>query len=381
MNHWSVPLSLFLTVAMTSMLRADDALVYFGSHSTGPGKGFSVAHFDTETGVLGKPEFMVEAPSPAFFVISPDGRHLYTCNSLERFMDQAGGGVSAYSIDPASGKLTFLNSQPAGGGDTSHCSLDHSGKFLLAANYNGGNFAIFALNPDGSIGKRTALVQHSGSSVDPRRQTHAYAHCIKLDPTNHFVLVTDLGVDQLFVYRFDETNGTVTPIDPPSVAVKPGSGPRHISFHPNGKWLYLVNEMASTVYVYAWDSAHGVLSESQTISTLPDDFKAVSTTAEIEVHPNGKFLYVSNRGEDAIAMFSIDQQTGKLARIGSVPTQGKVPRNFAIDPSGKWMIVTNQDSSNAIAFKIDPATGKLTQNGQPVAVPSPFCERFYLLQK
>ncbi len=244
-----------------------DTLVYFGSHRAGPGIGLSVSHFDTETGVLTKPEFLVESPAPAFFIIAPDGRHLYTCNSGNP------GGASAFAIEPHTGRLTPVNRVLAGGGDTSFVSLDQSARFLLAANYAGGNVAAFALRPDGGIGDWTAFVQHTGKSVDPQRQTHAYAHAIVTDPTNRFALVADLGVDKVFVYRFDATTGTLKPNDPPAVKVAAGSGPRHVRFHPNGRWVYLLNEIAGTVIAFDWGATKGALTERQTISTLPADFR------------------------------------------------------------------------------------------------------------
>ena len=354
---------------------AADTFVYFGSHRAGPGIGFSLAHFDTDTGVLTKPVLLLEARQPAFFVIHADGRHLYTCNSGNP------GGVAAYAIDPPTGALTFLNRELAGGGDTSYVSLDRTGRYVLAASYDGGNIAAFALKPDGSLGDWTAFVQHTGRSVHPQRQTHAYAHSIITDPSNRFALVADLGLDKLFVYRFDEKTGALKANDPAFVAVPPGSGPRHVKFHPNGRWVYLINEIASTVIGYDWDSVHGTLTGFQTISTLPVDFKGTSTCAELEVHPNGKFLYGSNRGHDSLAMFAIDQTNGHLTAIGHVLSGGRTPRNFAFDPTAKWLVCTNHGSDNAVVFRVDGDTGKLTPHGDPVSVPQPFCERFLIVQK
>jgi 6-phosphogluconolactonase len=344
--------------------------VYFGTHRAGSNIGFSLAHFDTDTGALTKPEFLIEAKEPAFFTIHPDGRHLYTCNS------GSPGGVSAYEIDPHTGRLTLLNQQPAGGADTSYISLDKTERYALSANYAGGNIAVFALRPDGILGERTAFVQHTGSSVNPQRQTHAYAHSIITDPSNRFALAADLGVDKVFVYQFNEKDGSLKPNDPPSATVAPGSGPRHVKFHPNGRWVYVINEIASTVTAFNWNSTNGTLAEFQTVSTLPADFKGTSTCAEVEVHPNGKFLYGSNRGHDSLAVFAVDQKSGKLTLIEHVPSGGKTPRNFAFDPTGKWILCTNHGSDNAVVFRVDENTGKLTQTGQPVPVPNPFCERF-----
>ncbi|MFY9923587.1 MAG: lactonase family protein [Opitutaceae bacterium] len=349
---------------------ASDMFVYFGSHSFGPGIGFSLARFDTETGALTKPAFLIEAREPAFFVLTPDGSRLYTCNS------GTPGGLSAYAVEPHTGRLTLINRVLAGGGDTSFITLDRTGRYVLVANYDGGNVAVFALRPDGAIGDWTGFDQHTGRSVNPRRQAHAYAHAIVLDPTNRFVLVPDLGVDRLYIYRFDGNSGALTPNEPAFAAIAPGSGPRHVRFHPNGRWVYLINEIASTIIAFSWDSTNGRLAPFQTITTLPADFKGVSACAELEIHPNGRLLYCSNRGDDSLAGFAIDQDTGRLTPVEHVSSGGKSPRNFAFDPTGRWIIVTNHDSDNALVFRVDTATGRLTRSGDPVTVPSPYCERF-----
>jgi len=347
---------------------AADLTVYFGTHTAGPGKGFSVSHFDTVTGALSKPEFLLETPAPAYYIIAPGGRRLYSCNST--------GFVSAYSIDPATAQLKLINQKPSGGGDPSYISLDQTGRYVMAANYDGGNIAIWALAPDGSLGERTAFIQHTGSGVNPQRQSHAFAHSIRVDPTNRFVLVANLGLDKLFVYRFDVKDGSLAPNDPPFAKSAPGSGARHVEFHPNGRWVYLITEMGSTIMLFDWDSKRGALAEVQTVSTLPPDFHGTSACAEVRVHPSGKFVYASNRGRDSIAVFSVDPKTGRLTWVEDVPSGGKTPRNFDMDPTAHWMLVTNHDSNTAMVFRIDQQTGKLTPTGQPVTVPSPYCPRF-----
>ena len=219
-------------------------------------------------------------------------------------------------------------------------------------------------------------MQHAGSSVHPRRQLHAFAHSIQEDPSGRFVLVADLGIDKLLVYRYDNANGTVVAHDPPGVNVTPCDGPRHLSFHPNARWAYLVAEMGSSVHVFDWDSVRGTLSPIERCSTLPADFTGVSTTSEICVHPNGRFLYVTNRGLDSVAIFRIDPRTGRLDLFDQVPTRGSKPRNFEFSPDGAWLIVTNHDSDNATVFALDQQTGRLTQVGAPVAMPFPYCPRF-----
>jgi 6-phosphogluconolactonase len=363
--------TIFLSIFLQSLaVKAQDMYVYFGSHSAGPGKGFSLSHFNVESGALTKPEFLIEAKEPAYFVIHRDSKHLYACNS------GSPGELSAYAIDSATGQLKLLNQKPAGGSDPSYISIDKTGRYALAANYSGGNICVYEIQPDGSFGARTAFVQQTGKSVDLQRQTHAYAHSIIVDPSNRFVLVADLGVDKIFIYKFNEKDGSLSPNDTPFVTVKPGSGPRHVKFHPNGKWVYLINEMNSSINSYMWDGSKGTLKEFQNISTLPKDFTGANTCAELEVHPNGKFLYGSNRGHNSIAVFSINQTTGQLTLIQHIATGGNTPRNFAFDPTEKWIICTNQKSNNAVVFGVDGATGYLTQIGEPVEIPAPFCERF-----
>jgi 6-phosphogluconolactonase len=355
---------------------AQDNLVFFGTHSVGSQKGISIAHFNSDSGILTKPELVVEAPAPAYFIIHPDGRHLYTCNSNDFAKGYTGQTISAYSIDPKNGNLTLLNQQSSGSADPSYIWMDASKRFVLVANYKGGSVAVIAINPDGSLGKITANIKHTGRSVDTVRQTQPYAHSVKLDPTNRFALVADLGLDKLFVYRFNRESGSLDPNDPPFVTVSPGSGPRHFAFHPNGKFVYLINEMACTIITYAWDSAVGRLTELQASSTLPADFKGKNTCAEIEVYPNGKFLYASNRGHESLAVFAIDSTTGKISLLEHIPTQGHSPRNFAFDPTNKWIIVTNHNSDNAMVFKVDDKSGHLTPAGNPVPIVYPFCVRF-----
>jgi 6-phosphogluconolactonase len=246
----------------------------------------------------------------------------------------------------------------------------------MVANYMGGSIAAFALQPDGSIGERTAFVQHATAGADPKKQTPARAHSIRVDPTNRFVLVADLGLDKLFVYRLDLKTGGLQPNDPPFATVAAGSGPRHTAFHPGGRYVYLINETASTIIRFGWDPDRGALTQFETVSTLPEGFREKNACAEMIVHPSGKFLYATNRGHNSVAVFSVHAETGRLTLLEHVSTQGKTPRNCEFDPTGKWLLVTNHDSNNAVVFGIDPNTGRLTPAGQPVTVPSAFCERF-----
>ena len=345
--------------------------VYFGTYTKGMSKGVEVARFDASTGKLSKPETAGETSNPSFVAIHPNHRYLYAVGE-----EGKGGTVSAFKIDPASGKLTLLNSAPSRGSSACHVNVDRSGKFLLLANYGTGSAAVYALKDDGSIGEPTGFQQHNGSGADRRRQSGPHAHSINLSADNRFAIVADLGLDKVFVYRFDAAKGTILPNEPPAASVTPGGGPRHFAFHPKGKFAYVINEMGSKITAFNWDAARGTLTEVQSISTLPADFKGSNSTAEVQVHPSGKFVYGSNRGHDSIAVYKVDVKNGKLTYIENTSTKGKTPRNFGIDPSGKWMIAANQDTNNVVVFKIDTRTGKLTPTGQEYQVGSPVCVKF-----
>ncbi len=327
-----------------------------------------------------QPMVIEPAVGPAFFMVHPDGKHLYTVNTLGP--DLPGEGkVSAYAMDAKTGHLSLLNSQPSGGPNPAHVSFDRTGHFLFVANYNGGNVAVFPILADGSLGARTAFDQHTGKSVTPDRPPQAYAHSIFADPTNHYVLNPDLGLDRIYIYKFDEKTGTLTPNDPAYFADHPGSGPRHLTFSPDGRFVYAAHEIANVVGVYRWDATKGVLTEVQSISTLPPDYKDKNTAAEIQFHPNGKYLYVSNRGSNTMAVFAVDASSGLLTLLQHISTQGKTPRNFTLDPTAHWLLASNQESNSAIVYSIDQATGKLTQAGPLATLPAaPFCERFVPVQ-
>jgi 6-phosphogluconolactonase len=346
-------------------------LACFGTGRGGANTGFSIATFNADTGVLTPRTVARTAQAPSIFLFSRDGRRLYTCFPGRTFQGEPGGGIGAFAVDPATGGLTALNTALSGGADPGFLSLDRAGRFLFVANYNGGNLAVFALEPDGSLGARTCFVQHTGASIHPTRQTKAFCEVIFTDSTNRFVLCTDLGLDKIFIYRFDAQAGTLTPGDMPFALIAPGSGPRHASFGPGERFLYVIGEMANTITAYAWDGARGTLTEVQTVPTLPEDFNGHSSAAEILVHANGKHLYASNRGHDSLVVFAIDAPTGRLSPVQHVATGGRTPRCFSFDPTGQWLVVSNQATDNAVVFRIDAATGKLTPHGEPVAVPSP----------
>ncbi|HEY4330758.1 MAG TPA: lactonase family protein [Phycisphaerae bacterium] len=373
-------------MGLAALSHAADLGVLIGTHNSGADKGFRLAHFDTQTGKLTTPALIMHSDGCAYFIITPDGKFLYTCNSVTNFGGvQHMGALSAFALDTKNGTLKLLNQVPSGGEDPSYISLDKTGKYALVANYQGnrvpgegGTVAVFALKEDGSFGQRTAFDQHKGTSIDPSRQKQAYAHSIITDPSNRFALCPDLGLDKVFIYKFDEKTGHLIPNDPAFAAVKPGSGPRHVIFHPNGKIVYVVHEMGSMITAFHWDAEKGALSPFQEVSTLPADFKGTSVCAEMRILPDGKWIYASNRGHDSIAQFSVDPQNFKLTLVGTVPSGGQTPRNFDFDPEFKWMLVTNHGDNKAAVFKLDQTTGKLTQSGMSVPVDYPFCPRFFL---
>ncbi|MBM3859082.1 MAG: hypothetical protein FJ395_05465 [Verrucomicrobia bacterium] len=349
--------------------------VYFGTYTrTGKSKGIYRSIFNTETGQLGAPELAAETTNPSFVAIHPSRKFLYAVGELS---GQKGGAVSAFAIE-SSGKLTLLNQQSTVGAGPCHVNVDKTGKHALVANYAGGSVAVLPIETDGRLREASAFVQHVGSSVNLKRQQGPHAHSIFLDAANRFAFVSDLGLDKVMIYQFNATKGTLTPNNPAFATLAPGSGPRHLAFHPNGKFAYVINEMLCTVTAFRYDAKRGALSETQTITTLPagETVQQGFSTAEVLVHPNGKFLYGSNRGHDTIAVFKIDASTGKLTPVQHAPTLGNMPRNFNLDPTGKWLLAAHQNSDNVVVFRLDTATGKLTPTGQSIEVGAAVCVKF-----
>jgi 6-phosphogluconolactonase len=244
------------------------------------------------------------------------------------------------------------------------------------ANYGDGSIAALAIQADGTLAEPGTVIQHQGSSHNPERQAGPHAHFIIPDPANRFALTCDLGLDQVLVYRLDAAKSTLAANDPPFAAVKPGSGPRHLAFHPSGRFVFLINEMGSTLMAFAYDAGRGTLKELQTVSTLPENFTGTKSGAEVQVHPSGKFVYGSNRGHDSIAVFALDPASGRLTFLESQSTEGKTPRHFALDPTGQWLLAENQDSDSIVVFRVDSKTGRLSPSGQTVSVGAPVCAVF-----
>jgi 6-phosphogluconolactonase len=342
-------------------------LVYVGTYTGRGSEGVYLYRLDSATGALTHVSTTTGLENPSFLALGSQGRYLYAVR------EGGAGAVVALSRDRTTGALTVLNEQPSQGQGPCHLALDRTGRFLFVANYGSGSAGVLPIAEDGSLQPAASVVQHEGSSVNRSRQRGPHAHCVVPDATNRYLLVADLGIDKVMVYRFDDKTGKLSPNDPPFARCEPGSGPRHLAFHPSGKYVYVIEEMSSTIEVFAWDAPTGGLRPLQRISTLPEDFKGASTCAEIEVHPSGRFLYGSNRGHNSIACFAIDDATGKLTLVGHEPTQGKNPRHFAIDPSGTLLLAANQDSDSVVSFRINQETGVLAPTGQTCRVPTPVC--------
>jgi len=351
--------------------------VYVGTYTGGPSKGIYRLELDLASGKLSAPSLAGKVVNPSFLAIHPNQHFLFAVDEIAGFRGAKSGAVSAFAIDPKTGDLSLLNQEPSGGVDPCHIIVDRQGEHVLLANYGGGNASVLPIQSDGRLGKATAFVQHHGSGPNKQRQEGPHAHSINLDADNRFAFVADLGLDKIFGYQYDPVKGTLAANAPPSVSLPPGSGPRHFTFHPDHRHAYSINELSSTITAFDYDPKLGILTASQIISTLPKDFKGENSTADIHVHPSGKFLYGSNRDQgNSIAIFTIDAQTGKLTSAGHQSHQIKTPRNFGIDPTGTYLLAASQSSNRIVEFRIDQQTGALTPTGNVAEVPVPVCVQF-----
>lgn len=360
----------------TGQPTADWLWVYFGTYTRGESKGIYRAKLDLRTGALSDLQLAAELVNPSFLAFHPTLPRLYACGEVGQFAGGKGGAVSALAIDEATGRLALLNQQPSGGAGPCHVAVDRAGRNVLVANYGGGSAAVLPLDDHGRLKEPSCVVQHAGSSVNPTRQKGPHAHSVNLSPDGRFAFVADLGLDKLMIYRFDSAAGTLAASDPPGVAMAPGAGPRHFAMHPSGRFAFVINELNSTITSLAFDAASGSFRVIDSVSTLPAEFNGRNTTAEVVVHPGGRFVYGSNRGHDSIAVFAVDESTGRLTARGHSPSGGRTPRNFAIEPSGRFLLAANQDSDNVVVFRIDPESGALTAAGAELKVPLPVCVRF-----
>jgi 6-phosphogluconolactonase len=350
-------------------------LVYFGTYTSGDSKGIYVSRFDGDSGKLSAPELATETKNPSFLALNSNGSRLYSVSEVSQAQGKPSGAASAFSIASDTGKLSLINQQLAGGSSPCHLALDGSGTALFVANYGVGSVATMPVGDDGSLGAATVL-QHLGSSVNPKRQAGPHAHQAVVSPDNRFLLVCDLGLDKVMVYKINPAGGKLEPNDPPSVGVKPGAGPRHLAFRPDGRFIYVINELDSTMTVFGWDAQAGVCRETQTLSTLPDGFTGTNYCAEVVTHPTGRFVYGSNRGHDSIAVFESDAGSGRLAPLGHTSSGGGFPRNIALDPDGKWLLSLNQNSGNIVVLAVDASSGKLRGPVSEAKLGSPVCAVF-----
>ncbi len=354
----------------TSLLSAQDYYLFVGTYTSGKSKGIYVFRFNSTTGEAQWVSNTDSSNNPAFLAIAPNGKNVYAINEAGQDIS---GHVSAFSFDAATGQLQFINQQPSGGAGPCFVTTDKTGRWALVGNYVGGSLAALPIKADGSLAPFSQLIQHAGRSINPQRQEKPHVHSTFLSPDEQYVLAPDLGLDKVMIYEFNKNNRQPLKAAPVPYALSaPGSGPRHLTFHPNNRFVYLMEEMSGTVSVFAYDK--GTLRKLQTIATHPADFKGQPGSADIHVSPDGKFLYASNRGEENnIAIFAIDGLTGRLAARGYQPVPGAWPRNFIIDPKGKFLLVANQKTNNIVIYKRDKETGMLQETLQQLEVPNPVC--------
>ena len=364
-------LSAFLLLPSVVLAQPEKYRVYLGT-----GKDIYHLELDLKDGTMSKVVLAAEVANPSFIAIHPSNKFVYSVSEVNK------GSIVAFAVDAKTGNLKELNSQSAGGSGPCHLVVDKTGKAVLAANYNSGSCTSIRIKSDGSLGDPATILQHKGSSILPN-QKGPHAHSINLDQANKFAFCCDLGLDKVLVYRFDASTGELSGNEPAAFDLEPGTGPRHFAFHPNGKWAYINGEMAMTITACEYDADKGVLTKKQTLSTIPKgEKKKQYSTAEVVVHPSGKFVYVSNRDAyNSIAIFSIDLKTGELTAVGHEARGIKTPRNFAIEPTGQYMLVANQSGKSVISFRIDAKTGELTPTGSSVEVGAPVCVRFMPLMK
>jgi 6-phosphogluconolactonase len=351
---------------------AGDYTVFVGTYTGPHSKGIYSFQFDPATGKFTEPQVAAETDNPSFLALDPHDHFLYAVNELESYKGTPSGAVSVFEIDPATMKLTFRQQVASLGEDPAYIAVDHTGHDVLVANYTSGNVAVFPIAKNGTLGEHSALDQHQGSSVNPDRQKGPHAHSIQLTNDNRFAMSADLGLDKIIIDRFDPARGTLSPNDPPFATVAPGSGPRHLAFSANSKFVYLIDEMGTNVTVFSLNAKTGAMHELQAIPTIAEH-DAANTAAEIALDPTGRFLYTSTRKADVITEFSVNQHSGRLTLVDRTAAGGKTPRFFALDPTGQWMFVADQDSDSIVLFRVDKNTGKLTPTGDRIQIGSPVC--------
>ncbi len=357
-----------LLMGGASFAAPQELLAFIGTYTREDSKGIYSLRLNTASGKMTEPQLAIETPNPSFLTIHPNRQFLYACGEAGK------GTVTAFSIDRAAGTLKLLNAVSSSGSSPCHLVVDATRQNLLVVNYGSGSSIVLRLKSDGSLGEQSAFIQHAGSGPDEKRQKGPHAHSVNLSRNNRFAVVADLGTDQFIVYALDAAAGKLSMHG--SAKVKPGSGPRHFSFHPTYRYAFGLNEMGSSVTGFRWDEAKGALQEMWTESTLPADFKGENNCSEILVHPNGRFVYAANRGHNTLTIFEVDMEKGSKKIVDRVSTQGQIPRNFRLTPDGGWLIAANQNSASLVVFKVDPGSGKLTPNGETARVSFPVCVKF-----
>lgn len=367
-----------LPAARSAEVGPADTLVYVGTYTGPKSKGIYLFRLRPE----GSEPFLeplglaAEFPQPSFLAFDPTRRRLFAVNESGSWSGRPVGSVASFAIDPSSGRLRKISETSSGGAAPCHVTLDRTGRNLLVANYSTGNVSLIRVGEDGRLSEPASVQQHAGSSVNRQRQEGPHAHAVTLDPAERFLFVCDLGIDRVIIYRFDADRGSLTPHEPAFAPLRPGAGPRHLVFRPDGRFAYVVNELDSTVTAFAYDATRGRLTEVQSISTLPEGFNGRSTTAEIQIHPNGRLLFASNRGHDSLAIFRIDPAKGTLTATGHHPTGGRTPRHFGLDPTGRLLAMGNQESDTIVLARIDPEKGTLTSSSRIASAPTPVCHVF-----
>ena len=375
-----VPLLLLFLIVQACSSPKSEFLVYVGTYTGHGSDGVYAYRFNPSKGELSPLGLAAKTVNPSFITLDSAGRFLYAVNELDSFQNRPTGAVSVFAIDRQSGKLKLLQQISSLGAAPAHLSLDKSGRYLMVANYNGGNVAVFPIGNDGQLGPHTSMIQDSGSGSNPDRQAGPHAHFIQATNDNKNVMTADLGIDKVLINRLDAKTGSLTPAGSGFAQLEPGSGPRHLAFNSSGKFVYVLNELTSTVTTFSFESENGMMQMKQTLSTMPKNFSGKNTAAEITVDAKGQFLYASNRGDNSIGLFSINSVDGSLTPVEWFPSGGKSPRNFEIDPIGQWLFAANQDSGNIVLFRIDKTTGKLNQISDSTKLSSPVCIRFLELK-
>jgi 6-phosphogluconolactonase len=374
LKHLILGITALLT--FTSEAQNNYKFFYVGTYTDGEGKGIYLFKMNSQSGGIDSVRVTENIDNPSYLTIDRNNNYLYAVSEVSDYDENKSGSVSAFKINIKSKELIFINTVSSGGAHPCYVTIDAHSNFVLAANYTGGNICVLPIDENFGLKKASDIAQHSGSSVNEKRQSSPHAHSVYLGPENKFAYAVDLGIDKINIFQFNSENGKLIQNDPPFFKADPGSGPRHMAFHPDKGFAYLINELDNKIIALKIDKQNGGLKKIESYPTLPKNFEGTSYCSDIHIHPNGKYLYGSNRGDNSIVIFEIDKSTGKLNLIGHESTRGDWPRNFVIDPSGTFLLAANQKSNNITVFKIDVSSGSLTYTGISESLPSPVCLKF-----